>query len=33
MNFVQMNILEAYAVLQYSVIFVTVEMESQVMKL
>ena len=30
---VQMNILEAYAILQYSVIVVAVEIESKVMKL
>ena len=33
MNLVQMNILEAYAILQYSVIIVPVEIESKVMKL
>ena len=33
MNLVQMNILEAYAILQYSVIIVVVEIESEVMKL
>ena len=33
MNLVQMNILEAYAILQYSVIIVAVEIESKVMKL
>ena len=33
MNLVQMNILEAYAVSQYSVIVVAVEIESNVMKL
>ena len=33
MNLVQMNILEAYAILQYSVIVVAVEIESKVMKL
>ena len=33
MNLVQMNILEAYAILQYSVIVVAVEIESSVMKL
>ena len=33
MNLVEMNILEAYAILQYSVIVVTVEIESKVMKL
>ena len=32
MNLVQMNILEAYAILQYSVIVVTVEIESKVVK-
>ena len=32
MNLVQINILEAYAVLQYSVISVAVEIESKVMK-
>ena len=33
MNLVQMKILEAYAILQYSMIVVTVEIESKVMKL
>ena len=33
MNLVQMNILEAYAILQYSEIVVEVEIESKVMKL
>ena len=33
MNLVQMNIFEAYAILQYSVIIVAVEIESKVMKL
>ena len=33
MNLVQMNILEAYAILQYLVIVVAVEIESKVMKL
>ena len=33
MNLVQMNILEAYATLQYSVNIVAVEIESKVMKL
>ena len=33
MNLVQMNILEAYAILQYSVIVVAVEIESKVMTL
>ena len=33
MNLVQMNILEEYAILQYSVIVVAVEIESKVMKL
>ena len=33
MNLVEMNILEAYAILQYSVIDVAVEIESRVMKL
>ena len=33
MNLVQMNILEAYAILQYSVIVVVAEIESKVMKL
>ena len=33
MNLVQMNILEAYAIIQYSVIVVAVEIESKVMKL
>ena len=33
MNLVQMNILEAYAILQYSVIVVAVKIESKVMKL
>ena len=33
MNFDQMNILEAKAILQYSVIDVAVEIESKVMKL
>ena len=33
MNLVQMNILEAYAILQYSVVVVAVEIESKVMKL
>ena len=33
MNLVQMNILEAYAILQYSVIVVAVEIESRVKKL
>ena len=33
MNLVQMKILEAYAILQYSVIVVAVEIESKVMKL
>ena len=33
MNLVHMNILEAYAILQYSVIVVVVEIESKVMKL
>ena len=33
MNLVQMNILEAYAILQYLVIVVAVEIESEVMKL
>ena len=33
MNLVQMNILEAYAILQYSVIVVPVEIESKFMKL
>ena len=33
MNLVQMNILEAYTILQYSVIVVAVEIESKVMKL
>ena len=33
MTLVKMNILEAYAVLQYSVIVVAVEIESKVMKL
>ena len=33
MNLVQMNILKAYAILQYSAIVVTVEIESKVMKL
>jgi hypothetical protein len=32
MNLVQMNILEAYAILQYSMIIVAVEIESEVMK-
>ena len=33
MNLVQMNIFEAYAILQYSVIVVAVEIEYEVMKL
>ena len=33
MNLVQMNILEAYAILQYSMIVVAVEIKSEVMKL
>ena len=33
MNLVQMNILEAYAIQQYSVIVVAVEIEFKVMKL
>ena len=33
MNLVQMNILEAYAILQYQVIVVAVEIESKVIKL
>ena len=33
MNLVEMNILEAYAILQYSVIVVAVDMVSKVMKL
>ena len=33
MNLFQMTILEAYAILQYSVIVVAVEIESKVMKL
>ena len=33
MNLVQMNILEAYTILQYSVIVFAVEIESKVMKL
>ena len=33
MNLVQINILEAYAFLQYSVIVVVVEIDSKVMKL
>ena len=33
MNLVQINILEAYAFLQYSLIVVAVEIESKVMKL
>ena len=33
MNLVQVNILEAYAILQYSMIVVVVETESEVMKL
>ena len=33
MNLVQMNILEAYTILQYSVIVVAVEIDSEVMKL
>ena len=33
MNLVQMNILEAYEILPYSVILVAVEIESKVMKL
>ena len=33
MDLVQMNILEAYAILQYSVIVAAVEIESKVMKL
>ena len=33
MNFVQMNMLEAYAILQYSMIIVAVEIESKGMKL
>ena len=33
MNLVQMNILEAYAILQYSMIGVAVEIKSKVMKL
>ena len=33
MNLVQINILEAYAFLQYSLIVVPVEIESKVMKL
>ena len=33
MNLVQINILEAYAFLQYTLIVVTVEIESKVMKL
>ena len=33
MNLVQVNVLEAYAVLQYSVIVVAVGIESKVMKL
>ena len=32
-NLVQMNILEAYAILQYSLIVVAVEIDSKVMKL
>ena len=32
-NLVQMNILEEYVILQYSVIFAAVEIESKVMKL
>ena len=32
MNLIPMNILEAYAILQYSVIVVAVEIESEVMK-
>ena len=33
MNLFQMKMLEAYAILQYSVIVVAVEIESKVMKL
>ena len=33
MNLVQMNILQAYAILQYSVIVVEVEIDSKFMKL
>ena len=33
MNLVQMNILEAYTILQYSVIVVAIEIDSKVMKL
>ena len=33
MNLVQMNKLEAYVILQYSVIVIAVEIESKVMKL
>ena len=33
MNLVQINILKAYAILQYSVIVVVAEIESKVMKL
>ena len=33
MNLEQMNILEAYAILQYSVIVVAIEIEFKVMKL
>ena len=33
MNLVQINILEAYAFLQYSLIVVAVEIESKIMKL
>ena len=33
MNLVQINILEVYAILRYSVIIVAVEIESKVMKL
>ena len=33
MNLAKMNVLEAYAILQYSVIVVAVEIKSKVMKL
>ena len=33
MNLVQMNVLEAYAILQYSAIVVAVEIESKVIKI
>ena len=33
MNWVQMNILEAYVILQYSVIVVAIQIKSKVMKL